>query len=250
MNLFMRLRKLTKLGFKQAVSVLPTKYGEYTIATGTHTYYLMPWIEPIEYTARESQEEKLASQLGVIHRLTVKTEPFLKEHVDESFQQLLIHWDMRRLELTRFADQAERKTYMSPFELSFLTHAYMLDQMVEEAREHLQKWYDLCLEREKYRTVLCHGRLQRSHALFSPEQEPLLLNFERASIDTPARDMASFCRYSFPNAYWSEEEVLRWFMRYERHLPLLEEEKYLTCAYLNFPEPIIFAVEAYIDNRR
>lgn len=243
------LRKLTRLGYKQAVPILPTKYGEYTIATGTHTYYLMPWMEPIEYTARESQEEKLASQLGVIHRLTVKTEPFLKEQIDESFQQLLIRWERRRLELTRFADQAERKTYMSPFELTFLTHAFMLDQMALTAKDHLQKWYDLCLERGKYRTVLCHGRIQRSHALFSPANEPLLLNFERASIDTPARDIASFCRYSFPNAYWSEEEVLRWFMRYERHLPLLEEEKYLTCAYLNFPEPIAYAMEAYVNNQ-
>ncbi|MET3507131.1 spore coat protein YsxE [Halalkalibacter oceani] len=243
------LRKLTKLGYKQAVPILPTKYGEYTVATGSHTYYLMPWFETIEYTARESREEKLADQLGVIHRLTVKTEAFQKEQVEQSVQQLVQRWEMRRLELQRFADQAENKTYMSPFELTFLTHAFMLDQMAEAATEHLQKWYELCLEKEKYRTVLCHGRLQRSHALFSPDNEALLLNFERASIDTPARDLASFCRYSFPNAYWSEEEVQRWFIRYEHHLPLLDEEKHLTCAYLNFPEPVAYSVEAYVSNR-
>lgn len=243
------LRKLSKLGYKQAVPILPTKYGEYTVMTGSHTYYLMPWFEAIEYTARESREEKLADQLGVIHRLTVKTEPFQKEQVEQSVQQLVQRWEMRRLELQRFADQAENKTYMSPFELTFLTHAYMLDQMAQAATDHLQKWYEICNEKEKYRTVLCHGRLQRSHALFSPDNEALLLNFERASIDTPARDLASFCRYSFPNAYWSEEEVQRWFIRYERHLPLLDEEKHLTCAYLNFPEPAAFAVEAYVSNR-
>ncbi|WP_332629253.1 spore coat protein YsxE [Halalkalibacter flavus] len=243
------LRKLTKLGYKKAIPILPTKYGEYTISTGTHTYYLMPWMETNEYTAKESQEQKLASQLGIIHRLTVKTQPFVKENVEEAYQQLLHRWEMRQLELKRFADQAEQKTYMSPFELTFITHAFMLDQMAEAAKGHLKKWYDKCLEKEKYRTVLCHGRVNRSHSFFSPENEPLLLNFERAGIDTPSRDLASFCRYSFKYAYWVEEEVLQWFMNYERHLPLLEEEKHLICAYLNFPEPIAFAVDSYVASK-
>jgi spore coat protein YsxE len=243
------LRKLTKLGYKQAVPIFPTKYGEYTIQTGTHTYYLMPWMEQVEYTARETQEQKLASQLGIIHRLTVKTQAFLKENVEESYQQLLRRWEMRRLELNRFTDQAERQTYTSPFELTFLTHAHMLDQMAETAKIHLEKWYEICLEKEKYRTVLCHGRTNRSHAFFTPENEPLLLNFEKACIDTPSRDIASFCRYSFRHAYWVEEEVLQWFYNYERHLPLLEEEKHLICAYLSFPEPIAFAVDSYIANK-
>ncbi|MCK0473544.1 spore coat protein YsxE [Halalkalibacter sp. APA_J-10(15)] len=244
------LKKLTKHGYNKLVPVLPTKYGEYTVSTHQHTYYVMPWIEPVEYTARESKEERLASQLGAIHRLTVKTQPFLKENVEQSYNQLLQRWELRRLELTRFADQAEKRTYMSPFELTFLTHAYMLDQMAETAKEHLKKWYELCLEKETYRTVLCHGRMQRSHAIFNNENEPLLLNFERAAIDTPARELASFCRYSFSKGYWSDDDILTWFMRYEGHLPLLEEEKYLTCAYLNFPEPIAFAVEAYVHSHR
>lgn len=243
------LRKLTRLGFKQFVPVYPTKNGEYTITQGEYTYYLMPWIEEIEYTARESKEEKLASQLGIIHRLTVETKPFLKENVDESYQYLLSIWGRKRLELTRYADQIERKIYMSPFELTYLTHAYMLDKMAELAQEYVQKWYELCSEKEKYRVVLCHGRMNRSHAIYSSENEPILLNFESVSLDTPARDLAFFCRYNFPKAYWSEEEVIRWFIRYEHHLPLLEDEKYLMCAYLNFPEPISHAVEEYIAGK-
>ena len=126
----------------------------------------------------------------------------------------------------------------------------MLDTMSERAKYHLEKWYEACLEKEKYRTVLCHGRLSRSHSIVNMENEPILINFEKASLDTPARDIAGFCRYSFPRAMWSEDEVLKWFFRYERHLPLLDEEKHLICAYLNFPEPVVFAVEAYVNKRR
>ncbi|WP_100405012.1 spore coat protein YsxE [Bacillus solitudinis] len=244
------IRKLMKLGFKQVVPILPTKFGEYTISTQTNSYYLMPWIEPVEYMGRETQEEKLAAQIGVIHRLTVRTQEFSQEQVEQSYQQLLLQWERKRLDLQSFADAAEKKTYMSPFELTFLTHAHMLEQMAEVATVHLRAWYDSCLEKEKYRSVLCHGKLSRTHALFNNENEPMLLNFERASLDTPARDLASFCRLSFPYAYWSEEEVLRWFMRYERHLPLLEEEKQLLCGYLNFPDPIVYSVEQYVNNRQ
>ncbi|WP_100373655.1 spore coat protein YsxE [Bacillus sp. FJAT-45037] len=243
------MRKLSKLNYKQAVPIIPTKYGEYTISTGTHTYYVMPWVEAAEYMGRESQEEKLATQMAVIHRLTVKTQTFEKEQVDGSFDQLLLHWEKRRLEMNRFADFAERKTYMSPFELTFLTHAHMLDQMAIKAGEHLQNWYDACVEKGKYRTVICHGKLSRSHAIFNLENEATLLNFEKASIDTPARDLASFCRSNFRYTMWNEDEVMRWFMRYERHLPLLEEEKELLCGYLMFPEPVVYAINAYINER-
>ncbi|KGA97626.1 hypothetical protein AJ85_04765 [Alkalihalobacillus alcalophilus ATCC 27647 = CGMCC 1.3604] len=244
------MRMLAKHNYHQVIPIIPTKYGEYTISTNSHTYYLMPWVEPVEYLGRESQEEKLIAQMAIVHRVTVQTQKFSKETIEKSYNRLLSHWELRRLELSRFADLAEAKTYMSPFELSFITHAHMLDQMAERAEYHLEKWYEICLEKEKYRTVLCHGRLSRSHSIINMENEPLLINFERASIDTPARDIAGFCRYSFPRAMWSEEEVLKWFFRYEKHLPLLDEEKHLICAYLNFPEPIVFAVEAYVQKKR
>ncbi|MEC2071630.1 spore coat protein YsxE [Alkalihalophilus marmarensis] len=243
------MRKLSKLNYKQAIPIMPTKYGEYTVATNTHTYYVMPWYEGVEYMGRESQEEKLATQMAVIHRLTVKTQTFVKEQVDQSFNELQKRWEMKRLELNRFADFVERKNYMSPFELTFITHAHMLDQMAVKASEHLQNWYEACLEKEKYRTVLCHGRISRAHAIFNMENEPTLINFEKASVDTPARDLASFCRQNFRYTMWNEDEVLRWFMRYERHLPLLDEEKELLCGYLMFPEPVVFAVESYINKR-
>lgn len=240
------MHRLTKLGYKQSVPLIPTKYGEYTITIGNASYYLMPWIESPEYTARESMEEKLMDQMGVIHRITVKTQELSLEQLEQSYRELLKKWEARQLQLIHFADQAEQKIYMSPFELTFLTHIHTLDQMAEVAKAQLNDWYEAAKEKGKYRSVLNHGRLSRSHALFTPENEPLLINFERVSLDTPARDLATFCRYSFPYAQWSDEEVLRWFARYEHHLPLLDEEKQLLCSYLSFPEPIAYAVDSYL----
>lgn len=239
------LRQLTKLGYKQFVPIIPTRTNEYTVRYGDNIYYLMPWVEEYTYTAQnESMEEKLASQLGIIHRLTVETRPFEDEHI-EWMKELVHYWEMRQLHLIRYADEIERHIYYSPFELTFLTHAYQLEQMANYAKDSVQKWAEYCEERGKYRIVLCHGRLKRSHARFHYNNEPYLFNFEDACIDSPARDLALFYRYNIPKAYWIYDEMFKWLHRYEQHLPLLKEEKYLLSAYLNFPEPVFQSVQAY-----
>ncbi|GAF13378.1 CotS-related protein [Bacillus sp. JCM 19046] len=238
------MRKLAKLQFKQFVPIIPTKFGEYTLFVGEKSYYLMPWIEPSHYSSRTSIEEVLSDYMGIIHRLTVKTQPASKEKLDESCERLLSRWEMHSLELSRFADQAELSTYLSPFELTFLTHYRMYEQLANQATEYLESWYKETLEKGSYRSVLSHGQLSRKHAL-TTEKEVFITNFEQASLDTPARDIASFCRRSFPYTLWNEDEVLRWFARYEQHLPLLKTERYLISAYLVFPEPIYYAVMDY-----
>lgn len=243
-------RKLERLGFKQIVPIYPTKYGEYLVSTSTKDYYLMPWIEEEPFQSRVSKEEIIIDQMGIIHRLTAKTEEFSKEAIEESYKSLMQRWELRTLDLQRFAEVAESRTYMSPFELAFLTHYHHLMIMVEEAKRYLTNWYEQCIKKEKYRTVLCHGKLSRHHTMFTERGEPYIFNFERASMDTPARDIALFCRHSFGFSLWNEEEMLRWFQAYERHLPLLNEEKELLMGYLSFPEPILFSIQMYNERSR
>ncbi|SDC24111.1 spore coat protein YsxE [Shouchella lonarensis] len=242
------LRKLSKQAYRQFVPVLPTKFGEYTIIADAHCYYLMPWIEQVAYTDRVTMEEKIADQMGVIHRLTVQTEEVSREQLDASCERLLTRWEERMDVLKQFARRAEEKNYIAPFELSFLTHFVMFEQLYKQAQSYLEKWYEATVEKGTYRSVLTHGRMSRHHTLFNEKNEPLLLNFEQASLDTPARDLASFCRHSFPFSLWSEDAVFRWLHCYEQHLPLLDSEKQLTCAYMMYPEPIYYAVHDYIEN--
>ncbi|WP_216828823.1 spore coat protein YsxE [Alkalihalobacterium elongatum] len=244
------MRKLDRLGYRQLIPILPTKYGEYVLSTEDRTYYLMPWIEEEPYQARTSREEKIIDQLGVIHRLTAKTEEYPKETIDEAYQKLLQRWDMRRLELERFADEAEGRTYISPFQLTYLTHVHQMLLMVEDAKRHLKNWYDICVEKGSYRTVLCHGRASRNHTIFNANGDPILFNFERASMDTPARDLALFCRQSFGYNLWNEEEMVRWFGTYDRNINLLDEEKELLFGYLCFPEPVLFSIQLYLQQKQ
>lgn len=239
------LRRLERIGYHKLVPILPNKYGEYTLNLGDKIYYLMPWIEDERYEGRETKEEKIISEMGVIHRLTVQKDPFKKELFEKSTKQLLKRWDMKRLEIERFADEAERKVYPSPFELTFLTNAHFFITSCEQAQEHIEKWHDACIEAETFRTVLCHGHLSRQHVHFTREGKPIIFNFERAHYDTPSRDLALFCRSAFHYSLWDDEEMLRWFAIYDYHLPLYDEELQLMFAYLSFPEPIYSAMQQY-----
>ena len=239
-------RRLMKLGYRNCVPLLPTKYGEYTLTTNNETFYLMPWIYESEDTREEILERALVKQMGTIHRLTVKAQPYSKETINESYSSLQKRWDLRRLDLEKFAVQAEKKTYMSPYELTFLSHYHHLSTMMDDANDYLKNWYDATMEKEKYRSVLCHGRLSRRHVLLHESGELLLFNFERSTLDCPARDLATFYRHSFPHALWDDEEILNWYAIYEKELSLYSEEKQLLCGYLNYPEAIIHSVYSYI----
>ncbi|AIC95182.1 MULTISPECIES: spore coat protein YsxE [Shouchella] len=239
------IRKLSRLNYPSFVPIIPTKFGEYSLFVSGKTYYLMPWIETQEYQGRQSIEELMADSIGTIHRMTVKSQPASKEVIDQSCERLLSRWEMHSLELSRFADEAEVKAYLSPFELSFLTHFKMFEQLADEATTYLEKWYKTTIDKGSYRSVLTHGRLSRHHLLHATSGQPLLINFERASLDTPARDLATLCRHGFPHSLWDENEVLRWFARYEQHLPLVTAEKYLVSAYLLFPEPVYYTMMDY-----
>ncbi|UTR05103.1 spore coat protein YsxE [Alkalihalobacillus sp. LMS6] len=239
------VRKLARLKYQSFVPIVPTKFGEHSLFISGKSYYLMPWIETQDYQGRQSVEEVMADSIGTIHRMTVKSQTATKEVIDQSCERLLSRWEMHSLELARFADEAEMKPYLSPFELSFLTHFKMFEQLADEATTHLEKWYKTTVDKGSYRSVLTHGRLSRSHFLHATNGQHLFINFERASLDTPARDLATLCRHGFPHSLWDEDEVLRWFARYEQHLPLINAEKYLVSAYLLFPEPIYYTMMNY-----
>lgn len=244
------LRRLERLGYHKLVPILPTQYGEYTITLDNKVYYLMPWVEDEAFESRETKEEKIISEMGIIHRLTAQKDTFKKDLFEQSTKQLLKKWDMKRLEIERFADEAERKVYPSPYELTFLTNAHFFITLCEQAKEHIEKWHDACLESDTFRTVLCHGHLSRQHVHFTREGKPIILNFERASYDTPSRDLALFCRSAFHYTLWDDEQMMRWFAIYDYHLPLYDEELQLMFAYLSFPEPIYSSMKQYKNMHR
>ncbi|OIJ10295.1 spore coat protein YsxE [Anaerobacillus arseniciselenatis] len=239
------MRRLEKLNYNKIIPIIPTKYGDLTISHQNKTYYLQPWFSEEAELREDKKELTLFKQLGKLHGLTVKPQEFSKETIENSYQDLIKRWEKRRLEMEYFAEEAERKAYISPFELTYLTHFSRMDMMANVAVNYLKEWRDQCLEKESYRACLCHGKLDRNHIFYHPNGYGYLLNFEKAVLDTPARDLAISFRRSFQYNLWSEDQGSDWLATYEDSLLLEDEEKKLLASYLIYPEIIFHCIDHY-----
>ncbi|TMW71606.1 spore coat protein YsxE [Alteribacter natronophilus] len=245
------MRRLDRIGFHYVVPVIQTKYGDFLVRRGNDTYYLMPWYEAHErFQHPVSKEDVILEETAKLHGLTEKNQDYSEETIQASFDSLKRRWDHRKLEMERFADQAESRMYMSPFELTFLTHFHRMTQMAEAAEEHLESWVEMCKEKKAFRSVLCHGRLNKSHVLFDQYGSGYFLNFERAVLDTPARELAILFRHYFQSQPWDTAEGIHWLGTYERHFSLFDEERHLLMSYLAFPESVFHSVDLYRNEQR
>lgn len=240
------IRRLDRIGFPFVVPVLPTKYGDYIVIDGEFIYYLMPWYEDHQQFSHAIQpEETMIEELAKLHGLTEKTQDGDLESLDASFQSLKNRWDTRKLEAEKYRDTIEQHTYYSPFELTLLTHFERTSLMAQQAEVHLQKWLEQSKEKKKFRSVLCHGKPKRSHTRFDEYGTAYFLNFEKAVLDTPARDLALLFRHFFQIRPWDEVEGQHWLNIYEKHFAFFDEEKQLFISYLAFPENIYQMIDHY-----
>ncbi|WP_416151380.1 spore coat protein YsxE [Salipaludibacillus sp. HK11] len=240
------IRRLERIGFPFFIPVLLTKYGDYAVTDGYFTYYLMPWYEDHRQFRHPVQpEEVLIEELSKLHGLTEKTQDGNEESLDDSFQSLKTRWDTRRLAVEKYVDSIEQHTYYSPFELTLLTHFERITSMSQQAEKHLQLWLDKAKEKKNFRSVLCHGRPNRSHVSFDEYGTAHFLNFEKAVLDTPARDLALLFRHFFQTRPWDEVEGQHWLNIYEKHFAFFDEERHLFISYLAFPENIYQMIDHY-----
>ncbi|MGM7702202.1 spore coat protein YsxE [Pseudalkalibacillus sp. Hm43] len=245
MNWFLHcMERLHELKYDHVVPITPTKYGDPYVVVNNRYYYVTKWHEH-DSRNQFAYEDFIIDELGKLHANTVKAQSFSEEVVNDSYAGLLRRFEHRQLEMERFTEVAERQTYISPFELRYLSQFHKMMRIAEEAKHRVTEWYNGCAEHQRYRSVLCHGRPFRGHVVQDQLGEGNFINFERAILDTPVRDLAYFFRTAAQYPEWSEHNAMQWLNRYESHLPLLMEEKALLASYLKFPEPVFSTIQLY-----
>ncbi|MCD8509340.1 MAG: hypothetical protein LRY73_05285 [Bacillus sp. (in: Bacteria)] len=105
-------------------------------------------------------------------------------------------------------------------------------------------------KKKSFRSVLCHGKPSRKHTCFDQYGTAYFLNFEKAVLDTPSRDLALMFRHFFQSRPWDEQEGQHWLQLYERHFALFDEERHLLMSYLAFPESLYQSVDLYTSKDR
>lgn len=240
------LHRLKELNFSNYVPIYPTKFGDDVVVADGQTYYLMPWVEEAS-SGGSTKEKALIEDVAAIHALTEKEQTYSRQLLANSYRSLLEKWHSQEREMERFAKEAEKSTFLSPFQFTFVSNYPRTRRLVKESKQHLSDWYDMCERKQNIRGVLCHGKLSAAHFILRREGGQLF-NFERAVIDTPVRDLAVFFRKTI---LFEEESTLstqQLLACYENRFSLLDEEKSLLASFLVYPEYVYLLMKEYHIN--
>ncbi|HET7628305.1 MAG TPA: hypothetical protein VFK44_07940 [Bacillales bacterium] len=235
--------RLKGLSLDSLLLPLPTKTGQPFVMEEGMTYYLTTWC-----AARNdgivSEEERALETAAVLHQLTEKEQSYSADIVESSSRLLLDRWSKQQDVLETFAAETENRLTFTAFERSFLSARDRIFTAVDRSKQRLSAWKTTTNRNRRFRVVLCHGQLTPAHAI-----DGHLVNFERALLDAPSRDLAQFFRSAVlrANTQRSDAAPYDWLLRYEEIFPLRVEERQLLAAYLSFPDAVYQVVRRFID---
>lgn len=237
--------QLKQKGFSAVLPFYPNKYGDRYVVFAERCYYVLPIIQDqVEEKYKESWELDTLRLLAELHQKTVSSSTNRCPLKPLSLSRLEKRWRKRLEQLADYRELAVKKRMMSPFELAFVDKFDYLHQLGERAIYYLQEWQRK-YGGSKLRYVLCHGHVGRKTVLHTKEGR-FLINFDRANMDSPARDLALYYRKNVNlGEEYGLEHALHYLASYEDLFTLTSAEKLLFAIFLLFPEQVIKEIERY-----
>jgi spore coat protein YsxE len=243
------LEKLKKGNYPHILSFCKNKYGDAYVTIQGDSYYVVPWVEDkVEEKYKVQWEMSILKGLGQLHAISENLEGLTFSSPSLSSDVLLERWEKRLEKLDEYKEFIKSRNVMSPFETTFLSHFNYLRELALRAIRYLKAWKEREKERPMTRMVLCHGQISRKHVV-QTEDQYYFIDFEHASGDSPARDLALFLRRHMDKLL-NEEVAIRWLQAYEEEFPLRKEEKVLLAIYLLFPEQVFKEIDLYYQGAR
>ncbi|MEH7379771.1 spore coat protein YsxE [Bacillus sp. JJ1533] len=245
------LQQLFQQGYTRAVPIYPTVEGKYLVYHNQKFYYLMPWLKSSTPQQRGGHYHALFKEIARIHLTTARKQQISdKNEITGHYEAIIKKWEERNQFLEKFVEEAETKWFMSPFELQFCTYFYESSLASSFARNQLDRWHELMVEKESFRTVLTLNNLSDTHLLYDESGKGYLSNFERAAYGNPTNDLVILyyrILKTFPTLC---TDCLEWFESYQSRFPLREEEFYLLLSHLAFPESLYRCVQNYTAQKQ
>ncbi|WP_169891119.1 spore coat protein YsxE [Litchfieldia alkalitelluris] len=241
---------LYKDGFTKIVPIFQTVDKKYVVNHENKFFYLMPWLSNDSHTERESKHHQLFKLLARLHTVTSKEAKFSEDDVKHHYQSLKDTWEKRNKYLEDYVEECEKKLYMSPFELQFVTHYNEMMQACHFAMARLDEWYEKVVEVKKFRTALTHGKVTSNHLLYDKAGSGYFSSFEKAKQATPVNDLISFYYRTLRTYPINCDDCIEWYNHYNQHYHLRDEEIQLFLSYLTYPEPMYREVVKYKERKK
>jgi|GEM_PF-6043326 len=242
------LAHLRKEQFPHVIPLVHNKYGDPFVHLDGDIYYVTPWMEHDTEQRQSVSEEVLLQMMGKLHRLTTNIGHLQQNDHSLKPDLLIKRWEERLKEMRDYKQFASSRDLMSPIEESFVARFTYLQKLGARACQLLSDW-NQGVQAEERRSVLCFGRFQRKHLVYS-EDQVYLDHLEQITLDSPARDLALFYRRHGDRLLENKTLAKSWLNSYEAEFPLLESEKWLLSIYLQFPEGVFKEIELYYRGER
>ncbi|WP_312471013.1 spore coat protein YsxE [Neobacillus sp.] len=236
---------LYQKGFNRIVPIYPTMDGRYAVLYDNNLYYLMPWMPNDQKEDREHKNQQLFRELARLHTLSAKEITVNNEERTEHYEKTIQQLEKQQEFLDGFADECERKTYMSPFELLFCLYYNEISQALKFSKTKFEEWYESTKEAEKARMVIIHGKLSSEHFLYDDRGYGFFINFENARYGSPIHDLLPYISRALDTNPKRNDTTIEWMYHYFKYFPFKEDEKLLFYSYLALPIPIIKTTEKY-----
>lgn len=142
-----------------------------------------------------------------------------------------------------YGDLEERffkEVYPSPSVYLLQRNFSLLFESLMIASQMLEKWYEIIIEKSRYRTVLVHRKFELSHLL--EVDIPRLVSLDALDYGLPIDDFLYFF-----NCHCLEQDMETLFAIYQQKYPYTKEEFYLFACFLLIPPKITFQDTVYQD---
>lgn len=243
------LQYLRQSGFTAVSPYVLTKAGQPFVQLEDGALYLVPWIEGRTGRDLIERSEWIASafsQLGTMHRMSIGKYKEQIETLQTEGNRLQQNWNQRIHRMNEFRELVNKRIYPSPIDVVFMANIDELMEMAIEATGRLEEWLKSSEESNEIRLTLCHGRLNPEHMIQSDEL--YFINFDRANLDFPARDLSYMIRYL--TARMGEAAIVEdWLNRYVAENPLGAKEIEILNISLQYPSMLIQFLERYYSEQ-
>ncbi|EQB35814.1 hypothetical protein M948_12305 [Virgibacillus sp. CM-4] len=211
-------------------------------------YYLTPWRGKALTNFNESSIRDVFQSLGTIHAKTKRVRNIPNETFIDRFTNYQKETEERQKKLLHFVENYEKNHYMSPFELLVCTQYRDIDFALKESMRRIDQLLYEQKEDEAWNYSLCHGNLQASHILSSPDQI-FFINWEDAMYEYPSLDLSIFFKNETSMYDAPTNLFIQAFDSYMNENELSKKELYMLAIQLLDCQPYLQLLEAHGNSK-
>ncbi len=187
---------------------------------------------------KEQKILDLIHLVALLHSKTTHYKEIDEEYYEEIYDDIRGNVEYLYGYYTDIITLIESKVYMSPSEYLLARNINKVYYMIDKCSTRLQQWHNLVKEKKKQRNVVLHNNLSLEH--FIRNDRSYLISWNKAKIGNPVFDIYKL--YKRHALEFDFSEILK---EYERHYPLLKEEKELFDVLIIMPDVIAFDKSEY-----